>query len=167
MDVEKLKTKIDERRRWNMEHMRRPNLVNNGLIQALALIEAAESDVDFMPMGSSFIAYSRERIHEIASDPKNVVLDGSDEFVSALAPMGYPGDVIDVVYPDGVEEICVEMSIARAMVAGFGKRMLEKGTFTQEEYEAYLENPWMEHEDNRIEIPETDNIVSLFQQEAQ
>ena len=116
----------------------------------MALIEAMERDDDAMPMGSSFIAYSRERIHEIANDPKNVVLKNDDEFIRVLEPMGYPGDVVDVVYPDGVEEICVEHSIAQIMVDGMGKAMLEKGTFTQEEYEEYLKDPWMENKDNRI-----------------
>jgi hypothetical protein len=147
LEIEKLKEAIDERRKWNMEHLPEPNLVNHGLVQALNLIADLERG-DSAAMGNSMMAYSRKRIHEIANDPQNLIIESADPFTAMLEPLGYSDDVFDVIYPDGVRETCVETSVAKIVIECIGKAMLEKGTFTQEEYEDYIKDPYMENDDD-------------------
>lgn len=152
MDIEKLKEAINERRKWNMEHLPKPNLVNHGLVQALNLIADLERN-DGAAIGGSMMAYSRKRIHEIANDPQNLIIESTDPFTAILEPLGYSNDVLDVIYPDGVQETCVETSVAKIVIEAMGKAMLEKGTLTQEEYEDYIKDPYMENDDDiRITI---------------
>ena len=172
MNYDKLRDAINERRKWNMEHMPEPNLVNNGLVQALILIDDIERGDGVTSMGTSVISYSRRKIHEIVNDTSNLILEDHDPFKELLEPLGYLGDVVDVIYPDGVEELCVEESVAKIMIEAMGKAMLENGTFTQEEYEEYLKDPYMEKTEARIIVSDTGagqqdgEIIPLFGEEG-
>jgi len=169
VNYDKLKDAINERRKWNMEHLLFPNLVNNGLVQALALIDSIDRKDGVTFMGSPMIAYSRKRIREIAKDKKNYIRKSDNGgFLDVLKPLGCDGDIVDVVYPDGTEELCIEESVADMMCEAMGRAMLENGTLTQEEYEEYIDDPFIydDEEDYKLEFDSTesngDNVVPLF-----